>query len=340
MPNHKLTAVDAANFLPQGFPPLVAQVLFGLALAVSMIVLRSAIDLVAPNAGPFALVYPMVLIATLFGRLFAGIVCLIVSFLWAWYVVLPFQWSFDFEVASDQSRVLINFLSTCVVVVLAEIFRKAVRVREAELHESLERRRWLMAELQHRTKNNFALVASMIELQKRRQDNPAAAAALEAAANRVFSFSRAYAQLAVDGADRKEGAIDMASYLEDVIDHLVHASFDDKVTVNRRIAAIPLPRDQAVAIGLFLNEALTNAAKYAFGDGRDGELTIVLEGSASDWRLDVRDNGAGSAAPSEADGGLGRSLMRTFASQAGAEQDIEVNDQGCRVTLARQPSAA
>lgn len=337
MPNHKLTAVDVANFLPQGFPPLVAQVLFGLALAVSMIVLRSAIDLVAPNAGPFALVYPMVLIATLFGRLFAGIVCLIVSFLWAWYVVLPFQWSFAFEVATDQSRVLINFLSTCVVVVLAEIFRKAVRLREAELHESLERRRWLMAELQHRTKNNFALVASMIELQKRRQDNPAAAAALEAAANRVFSFSRAYAQLAVDGADRKEGAIDMASYLEDVIDHLVHASFDDKVTVHRRIAAIPLPRDQAVAIGLFLNEALTNAAKYAFGDGREGELTITLNGTASDWRLDVRDNGAGTAAASDSDGGLGRSLMRTFANQAGAEQDIEVNEHGCRVTLARLP---
>ena len=340
MPNYKLTAVDAANFLPASVPPLLVQGIFGLGLAVAMIGLRSLIDIVAPSAGPFALVYPLVLIATLFGRLFAGIVCLVVSFLWAWYVVLPFHWSFDFAVASDQSRVLINFLSVCVVLTLAEIFRAAVRVREAELHESLDRRRWLMAELQHRTKNNFALVASMIELQKRRQDNPAAAAALEDAANRVFSFSRAYAQLAVESAERREGAIDMASYLEDVIDHLVHASFDDNVKVERRIAPIPLPRDQAVAIGLFLNEALTNAAKYAFGDGRDGELTIVLEGSASDWRLDVRDNGAGSAAPSEADGGLGRSLMRTFASQAGAEQDIEVNDQGCRVTLARQPSAA
>ena len=105
----------------------------------------------------------------------------------------------------------------------------------------------------------------------------------------------------------------------------------------RRIAPIPLPRDQAVAIGLFLNEALTNAAKYAFGDGRDGELTIVLEGSASDWRLDVRDNGAGDAAASDSDGGLGRSLMRTFAQQAGAEQDIEVNEQGCRVPLTRLP---
>jgi len=340
LPNYKLTAVDAANFLPASVPPLLVQGIFGLGLAVAMIGLRSLIDIVAPSAGPFALVYPLVLIATLFGRLFAGIVCLVVSFLWAWYVVLPFHWSFDFAVASDQSRVLINFLSVCVVLTLAEIFRAAVRVREAELHESLDRRRWLMAELQHRTKNNFALVASMIELQKRRQDNPAAAAALEDAANRVFSFSRAYAQLAVESAERREGAIDMASYLEDVIDHLVHASFDDNVKVERRIAPIPLPRDQAVAIGLFLNEALTNAAKYAFGDGREGELTIVLEGSASDWRLDVRDNGAGSAAPSEADGGLGRSLMRTFASQAGAEQDIEVNDQGCRVTLARQPSAA
>ena len=85
MPNHKLTAVDAANFLPGNFPPLVAQVLFGLALALAMIGLRTLIDIVAPNAGPFALVYPMVLIATLFGRLLAGLICLIVSFLWAWY---------------------------------------------------------------------------------------------------------------------------------------------------------------------------------------------------------------------------------------------------------------
>ncbi|GAB5349290.1 sensor histidine kinase [Alteriqipengyuania sp. 357] len=337
MPNHKLTAVDAANFLPGSVSPLAAQIVFGLCLALAMIGLRALIDIVAPTSGPFALVYPTVLIATLFGRLWAGVVCLILSFLWAWYVVLPFSWSFDFAQDSDTARVLINFLSCCVVVVLAEIFRAAVRVREAELHESLDRRRWLMAELQHRTKNNFALVASMIELQKRRQDNPAAAAALEDAANRVFSFSRAYAQLAVDGAERKEGAIDMASYLEDVIDHLVHASFDDNVAVNRRIAAIPLPRDQAVAIGLFLNEALTNAAKYAFGDGREGALTILLEGSPSDWRLEVRDNGAGIAAASDADGGLGKSLMRTFANQAGADQDIEVNEQGCRVTLTRTP---
>ena len=335
-----MTAIDAANFLPAGVPPLVPQIVFGLLLAVAMIGLRTLLDMIAPTSGPFALVYPTVLIATLFGRLWAGIVCLIASFLWAWYVVLPDSWSFAFAQESDPARVLINFLSCCVVVVLAEVFRRAVRVREAELHDSLDRRRWLMAELQHRTKNNFALVASMIELQKRRQDNPAAAAALEDAANRVFSFSRAYAQLAVDEADRQEGDIDMAAYLGDVIDHLVAASFDDNVTVTRRIAPISLPREQAVAVGLFLNEALTNTAKYAFGDGRKGTLDILLDGTAADWRLEVRDDGAGTGAASDADGGLGQSLMRTFAHQAEADHSVEVGDRGCRVSLTRIRSAS
>ena len=335
MPNHKLTAIDAANFLPGTRSQLVAQVVFGLVLAIAMIGLRALIDIVAPTSGPFALVYPTVLIATLFGRLLAGGVCLIVSFLWAWYVVLPHNWSFDFAQDTDTARVLINFLACCIVVALAEIFRSAVRIREAELHDSLDRRRWLMAELQHRTKNNFALVASMIELQKRRQENPAAAAALEDAANRVFSFSRAYAQLAVDEADRQQGDIDMASYLGDVIDHLVNASFDENIAVTRRIAPISLPREQAVAVGLFLNEALTNTAKYAFGDGREGTLDIMLDGTAAEWRLEVRDDGAGKAAPSDADGGLGQSLMRTFANQAQADHAIEVGERGCRVSLTR-----
>lgn len=333
MPNHKLTAVDAANFLPGGRAQVAAQVVFGVLLAVAMIGLRAVIDIIAPNSGPFALVYPTVLIATLFGRLLAGIVCLILSFAWAWFVVLPFSWSFDFAQDTDAARVLINFLSCCIVLALAEVFRAAVRIREAELHDSLDRRRWLMAELQHRTKNNFALVASMIELQKRRQDNPAAASALEDAANRVFSFSRAYAQLAVDEADRQEGDIDMASYLGDVVDHLVDASFDEKIAVTRRIASIALPREKAVAIGLFLNEALANAAKYAFIDGREGTLHIVLDGTPTDWRLEVRDDGAGSTAQSDGDGGLGTSLMRTFAAQAEADHEVDMSERGCMVTL-------
>lgn len=335
MPNRKLTALDAANYHPLGLPGWAAQVSFGLAVAGLMIGLRAMLDQVAPTSGPFALVYPAVMIATLFGRMLAGIVCLVISFIWAWYVVLPNPWSFDFLLETDPARVLINFLSCCIVIGFAEVFRRAVRLREAELNDSLDRRRWLMAELQHRTKNNFALVASMIELQKRRQNNSAAAAALEDAANRVFSFSRAYAQLAVDGADRQEGDIDMASYLEDVIDNLVDASFGENVRVVRRIARLPLPREEAVAVGLFLNEALSNSAKYAFGDGRGGELSIVLDGTRKDWCLQVRDDGAGTAAASDPDGGLGRSLMATFANQAQAEHSIELTQKGCIVRLTR-----
>jgi len=88
-------------------------------------------------------------------------------------------------------------------------------------------------------------------------------------------------------------------------------------------------------VGLFLNEALTNAAKYAFADGRGGMLEIILEGTPADWRLAVRDDGAGSAAQSDRDGGLGKSLMATFARQAEAEHSVDVTEDGCHVTLAR-----
>lgn len=335
MPDHRLTALDAANYRLFGLPPWGVQIVLGLSVALVMIALRGLIDQVAPSESAFALVYPAVMIATLFGRLLAGIVCLAVSFAWAWFVVLPVAWSFELAEEAGLAPVAISFFACCVVLALAEVFRMAVRVREAELQDSLDRRRWLMAELQHRTKNNFALVASMIELQKRRQDNPAAAAALEDAANRVFSFSRAYAQIAVDEADRRDSDIDMASYLEDVIDHLVAASFGENVRVVREIASIPLPREEAVAVGLFLNEALSNCAKYAFGDGRGGELAIVLDGTREDWCLQVRDDGAGSAATSDPDGGLGRSLMATFANQAQAEHSIELTEEGCIVRLTR-----
>lgn len=333
MPNNHLTAIDAGKYRPFGMSSWLVQILFGLAVAALMIATRALLDQIVPTSGPFALVYPAVLIATLFGRLLAGLVCLAVSFAWAWYFVLADTWSFAFALESDAGRVWINLLSCSIVLALAEVFRLTVRMREEELHDSLDRRRWLMAELEHRTKNNFALVASMIELQKRRQDNPAAAAALEDAANRVFSFSRAYAQLAVDEADRQEGNIDMASYLDDVIDHLVDASFADNVRVIRQIADVAMPREHAVAVGLFLNEAVSNSAKYAFFDGRDGELTIILDGTPADWCLQVRDNGAGTAAASDAGGGLGKSLMATFANQAEADYDIELTDDGCIVRL-------
>ena len=119
------------------------------------------------------------LIATLYGHWKAGIVTYLSSFLWAWYFVLPTVHGFEFEVATDPARVAINAAAVLVVLVFAEAFRRAVATAITQRDEQIDRASMLQQELEHRTKNNFALAASLLEMQKRREQHPAVISALE-----------------------------------------------------------------------------------------------------------------------------------------------------------------
>lgn len=299
---------------------------FGLGCALVMIGLRSMLDLWAATAGPFALVYPTVLIATLYGHALAGIMAYFTSFIWAWYYVLAPERSFQFEIATDPSRVIINAASALVVLVLAESFRAAVASGIAERDAEIDRREMMQQELVHRTKNNFALAASLLELQRNRESDSAAAAALGQAISRIHSFASAYANLA----ERQgEGAaVAMHEYLFEVVSRVTHGAFHDEVAVDVQADDCILPREVAVAIGLFTNEALTNCAKYAFPDGRAGRVSVRFVHDGTQWHLSVADDGVGNAETKDGSSGLGERLLEAFARQAGAQCEVETSDGG------------
>lgn len=300
-----------------------------------MIAVRGMIQPMALDSGPFALVYPTVLVATLFGHLAGGITAWLLSFLWAWYVILPVHMSFVLASPADGSRVALNALSALVVVVFAEGFRRAVRTANEQLAAAAERRLQLLTELEHRTKNNFALVASMLDIQRRRHEEPEVRIALEDASRRVMTFASAYSNLAQE---QDEGAeVTMRPYLEQLVDRLSGASFPEGVVVSREIADIVLPREEGVAIGLFLNEALANTAKYGFSDGREGKVSVVLSGQPQSWTMTVKDDGCGDSAPDLIhSGGVGGQLMTAFARQARAVHRSTIGPGGCEVVLQRE----
>jgi len=62
--------------------------------------------------------------------------------------------------------------------------------------------------------------------------------------------------------------IDMHSYIHELVSYLV-SSFSDagRIWFNLEIENIELDVSQAVPLGLVLNEAITNAVKYAFPKG-------------------------------------------------------------------------
>lgn len=296
---------------------LAAQILFAILCSAAMIGLRSAFDIWAPTSGPFALIYPTLLLVTLYGHWQAGLAAFALTFSWAWYFVLPKLDSFTFTDPTDPPRVALNALCCLIVIVFAEAFRRAARVTVDEIRRSADRRLILLADLEHRTKNNFALVASLLEIQKRNLKDPAVQVHLDDAAGRVRTFAEAYANLALEQAG--EMMVDAKIYLDTLLDRLEGAALPQNVRMFREIDSHRMPREIAAALGLYVNEAISNSTKYAFPDGRDGTIGVYFHANSEGWRLTVEDDGLGLDSVGQNENGLGSRLMSAFADQAGAQ---------------------
>jgi two-component sensor histidine kinase len=174
-------------------------------------------------------------------------------------------------------------------------------------------------EVHHRVKNTLAATAGVLRLQARAAPSAEARAALDEALGRLGVFASAHDLLcrAATGA----GAVEMAALLERLVDALrwYPSCTDGRVRLRVRAdEGVSLPPDVAVSLALVANEAVTNACKHAFPDGRPGEVEVRL-GRRADGALvlAVRDDGVG--LPIQApEGGLGMRLIRGFVRKVGA----------------------
>jgi two-component sensor histidine kinase/PAS domain-containing protein len=188
--------------------------------------------------------------------------------------------------------------------------RKAAEVRQAELFD----------ELNHRVKNNLAMIAGLLDLQAK--DAPTAARGeLAKAAERVRSISDVHAALAGDAG---AGSVDFAAYLEDLIARLDRSlGLREGVRLALRTEPASLPAEAVVPLGMAVNELVTNAVKYAYPSPAEGPIEVALEREGDDLLLSVRDEGVGLPAGGGRNG-LGMRLVRSLAGQAGGELHVGV----------------
>lgn len=307
-------------------PDPALQILFGLFCTLISVAVRFGVDSIALSAGPFSLIYPAILISTLYGRWFAGLVTWFSAFLFAWYFVLPYSASFSFQLTSDAARTAVNGASGLVILLFAEIFRAAVRRAVAERDAVIVSRELLLREVDHRMKNNFAIVASLLNLQLGRIDDDRIREALAAAASRVRSFAAAHEYLYQQSSDLR--LVNMREYLSRLLVDLEAAMLDGrKIKMVSEIADLELPRDSAVGVGLIVNELVTNAVKHAFHHEQGGEIRVIFQSQPPGWRLVVEDTGRG-LPTTEVSDGLGSRLTESFAHMAGGVLERAQNPSG------------
>lgn len=331
---YRLASFDVSRQFITPRSKLAAQVIFGVLCGAAMIGVRSLIDIWAPISGPFALIYPTVLLATLYGHWRGGIVAFLLTFFWAWFYVLPAHASLTFVDPTDPARVALNASCALVLIIFSEAFRRMANATVEEIRARADRQLTLLAEIEHRTKNNFALVASMLEIQKRRLPQSELHGPLEDAVGRVRTFADAYSALAIE--QSAESDVSIQPYLNKLLDRIEASAIPPDVRLFREIDRAKLSRDEAVAIGLYLNEAVANACKYAFPDEREGTIAVFFHVRDSGWRLTVEDDGVGLEATSDPMGGLGGSLLTAFAVQAGATHHAGPVLRGYRTEMRRE----
>ena len=204
------------------------------------------------------------------------------------------------------------------------LLRNAARLRE---ERALVRQKdLLLREINHRIKNNLQVIASLINLQADRASLPQTRRELETIGSRVRALSLVHEQLHPRLA---EGAIDLATYLEQLCGNLlaVHGWAARNVRLVRRLRPLTVKADAAVPIGLIVNEVLTNSLKHAFPHGRGGTVQVVLENDGpSRARLELTDDGVGLQPGLTREEGVGLSLIEMLVNQTGGELSWTLND--------------
>lgn len=195
-------------------------------------------------------------------------------------------------------------------------------MKRAEEHKAV-----LLDELNHRVKNNLAIIASMLELQARGAPREVAEH-LEAAVSRVHAIADLHADL-YRRSDHEHVAMDR--YLQDLVPRLSRSLVGDRIKLTVEAAPLAVKLEQAVQLGLVVNELVTNAVKHAFPDpDRQGQVTICLEARGEVLRLVVSDDGVGLPPAESRPRGLGRRMVEAFVQQCGGVLTTTTSHDGAR----------
>jgi len=216
---------------------------------------------------------------------------------------------------------------------LLEVKQAEINQQNQALQHLLEEKDWMLKEIHHRVKNNLEVINSLLETQSDYLRDPAALAALRDSQNRVHAMALIHQKLYQS---EKLAVVNMAAYVQETTEYLLE-SFDCQGAVHIVLAVAPIALEMNLAtpLGLILNEALTNALKYAFPSRRLGQVSVALtETGPQQFRLLIEDNGVGFPPDfdPEDDHTMGLTIMRGLSGQIDGTLRI-TQTPGVRISL-------
>lgn len=209
-----------------------------------------------------------------------------------------------------------------------------LQAEKLQVENSLQEKELLLKEIHHRVKNNMQVISSLLNLQSKSIQDPVALKVMREGRDRVRSMALIHQTLYQNN---DFSNVETEDYFLKLAENLFHTyNIDqDRVHLVAHIQPLKFNVDIMIALGLILNELISNTLKYAFPEEQTGEVRISLATRADQVELTVEDNGVGFPVNFVPDNSrsIGYSLMHAFTQKLGGSLQLNNAEKGARASL-------
>jgi PAS domain S-box-containing protein len=162
---------------------------------------------------------------------------------------------------------------------------------EEELSEYARQKEYLLREIHNRVKNNFAILISLMNMQRDQSGNTELSSSLTDLQLRVRTMSLVHEQLYQN---QEISTIPFDNYLHHLT-LIISSSFNNpRIRLQTEIHPCRVAIEMALPLGLILNELITNAYKYAFPGDKTGTIWVRLSPENDQkFSISICDDGIG-----------------------------------------------
>ena len=188
-----------------------------------------------------------------------------------------------------------------------------------KLANALETKNALLSEVNHRVKNNLALVNSLLTLHARKIDDPQAKTAFTDASARVGVLVDIHSQLF---ALENHRSIEVVSFLAHLTRETLRAFAvgSDVELVIKQYGRAMLSTDQTTTLALALNELTLNSLKHAFENTAKPRIELEMMAGSNMLSIVYCDNGCGlDDNPAASSTGIGQALISQLTTALSAK---------------------
>ncbi|MDB5693836.1 MAG: hypothetical protein JWO81_2899 [Alphaproteobacteria bacterium] len=325
----RIVRLDLPRRLGRHLPRSLTEALTGIVIAAALVGLRLAMTPVVGDAAPFALPLLAMVLATLVAGWRSGLVAILLGGGVIWYFVLEPRHSFGLPTAASLSLVFAGVTAALILLALS-LYQREVRAGELERARRINFLSHALREMDHRTKNNFQIVMSLLQLQANRSGNAEAKAALGEAVERLKAVSGVYDSLTLSS--QGLGTVRLQDQLQEICDRVRDGLLPEAVVLETALEPILVPHETGACIGIVVNELVTNACKHAFPE-RGGSIRVSARRQGQEACIEVADDGCGMPGSARARRGLGTRLVDAFVQRVRGRTELRSSDAGTIHTI-------